>query len=123
MLEATRDESREASPAIDLVHLARQTDGDEALEVELLGMFEVQSAKLSARLRLAEVGVQAKADIAHRLRGSALAVGAWRVAKAAQAAEAHFAEAASEGAAAGDPLVELGRAIDEARAAISRLTA
>ncbi len=123
MLGPVRDENRNALPAIDLVHLARQTDGDEKLEAELLAMFDVQSAKLSARLRLAEVGAQAKADIAHRLKGSALAVGAWRVAEAATAAENHFAKAASGGSAQGDPLVELGAAVDEARAAIVRLTA
>jgi HPt (histidine-containing phosphotransfer) domain-containing protein len=112
----------DALPEIDLVHLARQTDGDEALEAELLAMFDVQSEKLMARLRLAEVGAQAKADIAHRLKGSALAIGAWRVAKAATAAETHFAKAASGACALGDSIGELGPAVEEARAAISRLT-
>jgi len=71
-------------PAIDLVHLARQTDGDAALEVELLALFDRQSANLLAQLA---VDGAARADIAHKLRGSALAVGAGRVASAAETLE------------------------------------
>jgi HPt (histidine-containing phosphotransfer) domain-containing protein len=110
-------------PAIDLVHLARQTDGDAALEAELLAMFDAQSAKLCGRLALAEVGAQAKADIAHRLKGSALALGAWRVAEAATATETHFARIAAGDAPASDPLIELQAAVAAARAAIARLSA
>src|SRR5580692_11691947 len=71
-------------PAIDLVHLARETDGDAALEAELLALFDRQSANLLAQLA---VDGDARADIAHNLRGSALAVGAGRVASAAQTLE------------------------------------
>jgi HPt (histidine-containing phosphotransfer) domain-containing protein len=103
------------------VHLARQTDADSDLESELLRMFDVQAAKVSARLAFAELGFQVKADLAHRLRGSALAIGAWRVAKAAEAAEAHFALLVAGRDAAGEPLVELDAAVAEARAEIKRL--
>ena len=111
----------EEQRAIDLVHLARQTDGDFQLETELLAMFDVQAAKLVARLALTEVSAQAKADISHRLRGSALAIGARRVAAAAERAEAHFvAEVAGQHGGA-DPLPILAAAVAEARAEISRL--
>jgi HPt (histidine-containing phosphotransfer) domain-containing protein len=106
---------------IDLVHLARQTDGDADLETELLAMFEAQAAKLGARLMLPDVGAQAKADIAHRLRGSALAIGAHRVAAAAERTESHFAKLADSGESRSDPLAELQAAVAEARAAIVRL--
>ncbi len=62
---------------IDLVHLARATDGDESLEAELLSMFDRQSEKLCQRVKLADLPRRARADIAHRLRGSALAIGAF----------------------------------------------
>jgi HPt (histidine-containing phosphotransfer) domain-containing protein len=84
-------------------------------------MFDAQAAKLSVRIALSEVGAQAKADIAHRLRGSALAIGARQVAVAAERAEAHFARLAVSGEASGDPLPELRAAVDEARSAIARL--
>jgi len=110
--------SHPSSPAIDLVHLARQTDGDAALETELLGMFDRQSAKLIARLEISDVACRTRADIAHRLRGSALAIGARRVARGAEAVEKAFESGD------GDPeaeLAELADAVREARAAISAL--
>jgi len=117
LLGAATEEAR----AIDLVHLARQTDGDTQLEGELLAMFDAQSAKLSARLALAEVGAQAKADIAHRLRGSALAIGARRVAAAAERVEAHFVAIVAGQASEVDPVPVLAVAVAEARAEIARL--
>jgi HPt (histidine-containing phosphotransfer) domain-containing protein len=104
-------------PAIDLVHLARATDGDESLEAELLAMFDRQSEKLLARVGVAELPRRARADVAHRLRGSALAIGAFAVARAAEALEARL-----EGE--GEPQAEisaLGEAVAAARAAIARL--
>jgi len=123
MIAPVKQDLTRAIPAIDLVHLARQSDGDEALEAELLAMFDAQAAKLAARLDRPEVGAQAKADIAHRLKGSALAVGAWRVAEAATATESHFARVAAGEASHDDPLIELQDAVEAARGAILRLTA
>jgi HPt (histidine-containing phosphotransfer) domain-containing protein len=73
---------QKASP-IDLVHLARQTMGDRELEKELLALFDRQAAQIADRLRNAENGT-ASADLAHKLKGSARAVGAGAVAAAAE---------------------------------------
>lgn len=105
------------SPPIDLVHLARATDGDESLESELLAMFDRQSAKLVERLTFTDLPRRARGDIAHRLRGSALAIGAFAVAEAAEAVETAFA---GEGEPEAE-LAALARAVAEARAAIAEL--
>jgi HPt (histidine-containing phosphotransfer) domain-containing protein len=113
---------RAEEPAIDLVHLARQTMGDEALEIELLELFDSQSARIVAQL----AGAQAKdaklrGDLAHTLRGSALAIGAGRVARTAQAYEALQNERSPRQSAVNAALAALTGAVAEARAAIARL--
>lgn len=75
----------EAEPAIDLVHLARMTLGDRSLEREVLQLFDRQAELLVARLATAEAG--AVGTLAHTLKGSARGIGAWRVARAAEALE------------------------------------
>ena len=108
------------SRTIDLVHLARATDGDESLEAELLAMFARQAEKLGARVGLSDISYRARADIAHRLRGSALAVGAFAAAGAAEsleaALEAGLAEPERELAALAEALVEVRAAIAQLRA-------
>jgi HPt (histidine-containing phosphotransfer) domain-containing protein len=104
-------------PAIDLVHLARATDGDESLEAELLAMFDRQSEKLLGRVRLADLPRRARGDVAHRLRGSALAIGAFAVARAAEALEAAFERDAEPQA----EIAALEAAVAAARAAIAEL--
>jgi HPt (histidine-containing phosphotransfer) domain-containing protein len=75
-------------PPLDLVHLARQCQGDGELEHELLGLFRFQSRALTAQLVApSPMPAELKANIAHKLRGSAAAVGATRVARAAAALE------------------------------------
>ena len=98
---------------IDLVHLARATLGDRSLEREVLQLFDRQSALLIARLRHA--GPDGVAMIAHTLKGSARGIGAWRVARAAEAVE--LAGSTESGAA----LERLAAATDEARAVIADL--
>ena len=80
------DESRArgVDPPLDLVHLARQCLGDHELEAELLGMFRLQAPALTAQLAdQSLLSLESKAKIAHKLRGSALSVGAGRAARAA----------------------------------------
>jgi len=104
--------------AIDLVHLARQTGGDHALERELLTLFAQQCVR---HLRTIHGGADegARRDAAHTLRGAAQAIGAWQVAEMAGQVElqlaapgAHPREATMDG---------LALAAAEARATISRL--
>lgn len=66
----------------DLVGLSRQTAGDASLERELLAMFGIQAGEILARLSDARrlAAHQQQAELAHRLRGSALAVCALEVA-------------------------------------------
>jgi HPt (histidine-containing phosphotransfer) domain-containing protein len=83
---SNRDESTVGGfdPALDLVHLARQCLGDHELEAELLGLFRLQAPALTAQLAdQSLLSLESKAKIAHKLRGSALSVGAGRVARAA----------------------------------------
>jgi HPt (histidine-containing phosphotransfer) domain-containing protein len=79
----TSDDSR----VLDFDHLHRQTAGDRALERDLLGLFRTQCARL--RLLIQEEGppVQ-RADAAHKLKGSARAIGALRLASLADRLEA-----------------------------------
>jgi len=68
-----------ADLVIDLVHLSRQTLGDAALEVELLRLFDRQAAGFIARLHAETQPHEGakRADLAHMLKGSARAVGAF----------------------------------------------
>ena len=72
-------------PAIDLAHLARMTFGEENLEGEVLRLFDRQAAMLLARM--AGAPPSEVAAFAHTLTGSARGIGAWQVAKAAEAVE------------------------------------
>ena len=84
-LRASEREGVAAGP-VDLAHLARYTLGDRALEREVLELFCGQSRVYLEHLHAAR-SEQAWRDAAHSLKGSAQAVGAWRVADAARAAE------------------------------------
>lgn len=71
---------------IDLAHLRRFTLGDHDLEMEILGLFIEQAPATIDSM------VQASSDrewhrAAHTLKGSARAVGAWRIAELAEHAE------------------------------------
>jgi HPt (histidine-containing phosphotransfer) domain-containing protein len=103
-------------PPVDLVHLARQTDGDESLEAELLAIFDRQAEKLAERVKLADLPRRARADIAHTLRGSALAIGAFEVARVAEAVEAAFT---GEGGEPEAEIAALRAAVARARGAIA----
>ena len=100
---------------IDLVHLARTTLGDRALEREVLQLFDRQSSMLIARMRTAAPA--AVAALAHTLKGSARGIGAWRVARAADLLEL----AGISGEPTAEALDGLAAASDEARAVIAEL--
>ena len=101
---------------VDLVHLSRTTMGDPSLEREVLRLFDRQSTLLIARMRSAAPA--GMATLAHTLKGSARGIGAWRVARAAEALE--LASSAGPDAVA-DALDQLAAACDEARAVIAEL--
>jgi HPt (histidine-containing phosphotransfer) domain-containing protein len=109
-------------PPVDLVHLARQCLGDPELEAELLGLFRVQARALTAELSHSSVlSLESKAKIAHKLRGSALAVGARHVASAAGRIEELASAAGDQRSAEARAVAALLSAVAEAVAEIDRL--
>jgi HPt (histidine-containing phosphotransfer) domain-containing protein len=82
---------------IDSAHLDRMTLGDAGLEREVLAMFSGQAVGLIDRLAAAAKSSETKSQgaksqevlaLAHTLKGSARAIGAFRVADAAEGLEA-----------------------------------
>ncbi len=111
-------------PPLDLVHLARQCLGDQDLETELLGLFRLQAPALMAQLSDSPVlSLQFKARIAHTLRGSALAVGASRVASAAWRIEELASIGGGQGSDETRAVAELQSSVAEAVAEIERIRA
>lgn len=96
---------------IDFEHLSRMTLGDAGLEQEVLAMFVAQSTTLVSTLAAMPADASA---LAHTLKGSARAIGAFSVADAAARLEAAIARGFDTPAA----LAELGETVAEARAAI-----
>jgi HPt (histidine-containing phosphotransfer) domain-containing protein len=85
---------------VDLAHLRRYTGGDRELERQTLTLFVPDALAYVARIEAGEGKVPA-----HTLKGSAQAIGAWKLAALAQRAET------------GEPLgPELRAAIEEVRA-------
>jgi len=99
---------------IDLEHLRRMTLGDAALEREVLAMFAAQTINLIGTL--ATLPREAGA-LAHTLKGSARAIGAFAVADAAARLEA----AMQKGDDPAPALAGLVDAVAEARAAIDAI--
>lgn len=101
---------------IDVEHLARMTLSDGALRREVLAMFLKQTGDLLDRLAASPVE---GAALAHTLKGSARAIGAFRVAACAEALEGAIRQG-------GDPsrgLAELEAAIAEASCSIEAILA
>jgi len=102
---------------IDLVHLARMTLGERGLEREVLQLFDRQAGLLVVRMEQAErEGVCAAA---HTLKGSARGIGAWQVARAAEAVELAATHAAGRELEAA--IARLRAAAAETRAVIADL--
>ncbi len=103
--------------AIDRSHLSRMTFGDRSLEREVLQLFDRQAELLMERMRTSEPA--AIATLAHTLKGSAVGIGAGRVARAAAATRTGREPARPANAACA--IDELARSVDEARAQIAAL--
>jgi HPt (histidine-containing phosphotransfer) domain-containing protein len=102
---------------IDSGHLERMTLGDAALTREVLAMFSAQAVGLIGNLERAG-GLPSDAPaLAHTLKGSARAIGAFRVADAAEVVEA----AIRNGDDPADAVAGLRDAVTEARAAIDAM--
>jgi HPt (histidine-containing phosphotransfer) domain-containing protein len=110
----------EAGPPVDLVHLSRQTFGDHNLEQELLELFDAQAAQCAERLRApARLGdAEWRIRLAHTIKGSARAVGAFEVGNAAEAYELALR---GEAPSVGDKRDRLDAALTRARGAIALL--
>ena len=99
---------------IDIAHLRRMTLGDAALEREVLTMFSAQALRLAKDLAAMPADAPA---LAHTLKGSARAVGAFAVGDAA----AHLEALIRSGADRAEALSELDDAIMQARSAIEAM--
>lgn len=99
MTQSARPSEAEAPP-VDLAHLRRYTGGDPELERQALTLFVPDALKYLARIEAGEGKVPA-----HTLKGSAQAIGAWKLAALAERAERGDFDAA-----------ELRAAIEEVRA-------
>ena len=102
--------------AIDREHFARMSAGDRALEREVLALFARQAGLLVARMD--GVAPACLATLAHTLKGSARGIGAWAVARAADALEDAAGPHGSPAAVA-LAIAELRAAVAEARADIA----
>jgi len=98
---------------IDRGHLSRMTLGERSLEREVLALFDRQADILLNRMN--SVAPSGVATLAHTLKGSAVGIGAWGVARAAEAVEKANPAALPEAVAA------LGVAIADAKQAIAGL--
>jgi HPt (histidine-containing phosphotransfer) domain-containing protein len=96
---------------LDLEHLRRMTLGDASLEREVLTMFARQATRLLGALGAISPDA---GRLAHTLKGSAGAIGAFRVAEAAYALERLI----RSGADPAPGLAELSDAVAEAESAI-----
>jgi HPt (histidine-containing phosphotransfer) domain-containing protein len=109
------------SCAIDTEHLSRMTLGELSLQREVLALFDRQADILLPRIRRGAPAVAAAS--AHTLKGSAVGIGAFKVARAAEAVEQakkHGREQAKDAAIAA-AIDTLAAVLGEAKAEIARL--
>ena len=99
---------------IDIEHLQRMTLGDASLEREVLAMFSAQAVSLIGTLATLPADAGA---LAHTLKGSARAIGAFAVADAA----GHLEAALQNGDDSTQSLAELSDAVAQARTAIDAI--
>jgi len=87
---AMADSAAEPAPILDIAHLSAQTCGDQALQREILALFIDQTSEILAALGEPGALPAARADLLHKLIGSARAIGAFDLVATAEAAEAEF---------------------------------
>ena len=104
--------------AIDTDHLARMTLGERSLEREVLALFDRQAEMLLPRIRRGDRAVAAAS--AHTLKGSAVGIGAFGVARAAEAVE-QAQDSVLRDAAFAAAIDTLAAVLEEAKAEIARL--
>lgn len=109
------DRGGESHP-IDFAFLRRFTLGDVGVERQVLELFCTHAPALVADLKAAS-SEKAWRIAAHSLKGSALSLGAWAVARGAEQAEA----ASPFHGEAGDIVKRLERAVEEVRAHVAHL--
>lgn len=116
-------DKRGAAP-LDRNYFARFTMGNAALEREVLELFASQAPLYLERLRAAPTAKDWR-DAAHTIKGSASAIGAWRLARMAEMAERIDIEAgmARVQGAREQALDAVAEAIDEVCRHIARLLA
>ena len=107
---------RAGNAVIDRSQLSRMTFGDRSLEREVLQLFDRQAELLMERMNAS--GPAAIATLAHTLKGSAVGIGAGRVARAAAAAELAASHGPDE---CSEAIAELAQSVAEARAQIAGL--
>jgi HPt (histidine-containing phosphotransfer) domain-containing protein len=103
---------------IDIEHLRRMTLGDASLEQEVLAMFAAQSVRLIGALATRPADACA---LAHTLKGSARAIGAFGVAEAAERLEAAIQDGTGPAQDLAELLAELDEAIALVRTAIDAI--
>ncbi len=103
---------------IDTQHLFRMTLGELSLQREVLALFDRQADILLPRIRRGTPAVAAAS--AHALKGSAVGIGAFKVARAAEAVE-HARGCESPDAAVAATIDRLAAVLEEAKAEIARL--
>jgi HPt (histidine-containing phosphotransfer) domain-containing protein len=104
---------------VDLVHLANQCLGDEALELEVLRLFDTTLRDYYGRLKMA-ASFDDLTLVLHSIKGAAGGVGAWAVADLAKAMEHEIRS--------GRPLTQeriddLGLVVEDVRNFIGRMVA
>ena len=107
-----------AGSAIDTQHLSRMTLGEHSLQREVLALFDRQADMLLPRIRRGAPAVAAAS--AHTLKGSAVGIGAFQVARAVEAVEQAQAFKIRDAAIAA-AIDTLAAVLDEAKAEIARL--
>lgn len=107
-----------AADAVDRAHLARFTLDNEALEREVLELFAAQAPLYLKRLSQAATRKDWR-EAAHTIKGSASAIGAWRLARFAEMAEKIDVERGQEGR--DEAIAAVGAASEEVCRYIARL--